>query len=92
MHKIYEEQGKFNFLYNLPKILYSTIISTVINFIIVFLSLTEKDIVKIKIKVEEEKKDLNEVIKSTEKCLKIKLLIFFVLNFLFILFFLVLSF
>ena len=87
MHKIYEDQGNFNFLYNLPKILYSTIISTVINFIILFLSLTEKDIVKIKKKVEEEKKDLNEVIESTEKCLKIKLLIFFVLNFLFILFF-----
>ena len=30
---------------------------------------------------------MNEVIKSTEKCLKIKLIIFFVLNFLFILFF-----
>ena len=87
MHKIYEDHGNFNFLYNLPKILYSTIISTAINFIILFLSLTEKDIVKIKVKVEEEKKDLNEVVKSTEKCLKIKLLIFFVLNFLFILFF-----
>ena len=87
MHKIYEDHGNFNFLYNLPKILYSTIISTIINFIVLFLSLTEKDIVKIKVKVEEEKKDLNEVVKSTEKCLKIKLLIFFVLNFLFILFF-----
>ena len=87
MHKIYEDQGNFNFLYNLPKILYSTIISSVINFIILFLSLTEKDIVKIKAKVEKDKKDLNEVIKSTEKCLKIKLTIFFVLNFLFVIFF-----
>ena len=87
MHKIYEDQGSFNFLYNLPKILYSTIISSIINFIIVFLSLTEKDIIKIKKKFDEKKEDLNSIIKNTEKCLKIKIIIFFVFNFLFILFF-----
>ena len=87
MHKIYEEKGKFNFLYNLPKIIYSTIISSIINFIILFFSLTEKDIIKIKIQVEVYKKDLNKVKEETEKCLKIKILIFFVLNLLFLCFF-----
>ena len=65
MHKIYEDQGNFNFLYNLPKILYSTIISSVINFIILFLSLIEKDIIKIKTKVEKDK--INSTKKKKEK-------------------------
>ena len=59
----------------------------IINFIILFLSLTEKDIIKIKIKVEKEKEDLDKVISNTKKCLKIKIIIFFSLNFLFLLFF-----
>ena len=87
MHKIYEDEGIFNFLYQIPKILYSTIISSVINFFVSFLSLTEKDIIKIKVKVEKNKEDLNKVILQTEKCLKIKIILFFIFNFLFILFF-----
>ena len=31
MHKIYEDKGKFNFLYQIPQILYSTLISRVIH-------------------------------------------------------------
>ena len=42
MHQIYEDEGAFNFVYQIPQILYSTIISTVIKMIISFLSLTEK--------------------------------------------------
>ena len=34
MHKIYEDKGKFNFVYQIPQIIYSTIISSIINFII----------------------------------------------------------
>ena len=48
MHKIYEEKGNLNFIYFIPQILYSTIISSVIDFIIKFLSLTEKNIIEIK--------------------------------------------
>ena len=32
MHKIIEDEGIFNFVYNLPITIYSTIISFVINF------------------------------------------------------------
>ena len=31
MHKIYKDKGKFNFLYQIPQILYSTIISKFID-------------------------------------------------------------
>ena len=41
MHKIYEDSGEFNLSYQLPQIIYSFLISYVINFIIEFLSLSE---------------------------------------------------
>ena len=49
MHEIYVEKGNYNFIYQLPNILYSTIISGVNNAIITYLSLSEKNILKIKI-------------------------------------------
>ena len=48
MHKIYEDKGKFNFIYQIPQILYSSIISSKINMIITSLSLSEKNILSIK--------------------------------------------
>ena len=46
MHDIYEESGKFNFIYHIPQILYSTIISSVINMIVKTLSLSEKKYIR----------------------------------------------
>ena len=40
MHKIFKEKGEFNFVYNLPQIIYSSIISAVINALIKTLALT----------------------------------------------------
>ena len=37
MHKVFEDNGDFNFLYQIPQILYSTIVSTIINMILKFL-------------------------------------------------------
>ena len=48
MHKIYEDKGIFNILFQLPQILYSTLISTVINMIIKILALSEKDVIKLR--------------------------------------------
>ena len=56
MHKIYIDQGMFNFIYQIPKILFSTIISSSINIIIKLLSLIERNILEIK----NEKKNLDE--------------------------------
>ena len=41
MHKIYEDSGEFNLSYQLPQIIYSFLISYVINFITEYLSLSE---------------------------------------------------
>ena len=48
MNKINEDHGKYDFLYQIPQILYSTIISAVINIILKWLSLSEKQILDIK--------------------------------------------
>ena len=85
MHKVYEDKGTFDLLYQIPQILYSTIISTFINIILKHLSLSERNIIGIK----EEK----DIIKATEKskkvhsCLKLKFSLFFILSIVFMLFF-----
>ena len=83
MHKIYEDNGIFNLIYQIPKILYSTIISLIINTIVKNLSLTEKNITKI----IKERGDPFENLSIKIKYLKIKFILFFILSFLFLLFF-----
>ena len=83
MHKIYEDEGDFNFIYQIPQILYSTIISAFINIIIKYLSLSEKNIIEIK-------KEKNDVIKKSSKilkCLIIKFKIFYIIVFIFLILF-----
>ena len=83
MHKIYEDNGSFNFIYQLPNILYSTIISIAINTIVKKLSLTEKNILEI----IKEKGDLSEKILRKIKYFRIKFILFFILSFIFLVFF-----
>ena len=45
MHIIYVNEGKYNFIHQIPLILYSTLISSLINTIIKLFSLIEKDII-----------------------------------------------
>ena len=79
MHKIYEDEGDYNFVYQLPKIIYSSLISKLINYIIKFLSLTQDKIVEIR--QETNKKYLDDKMKKLILTLKIKFIIFFVLTF-----------
>ena len=55
IHKQYEDKGKYNFVYQLPKILYSTIISVITNMLLKKLSLSQNDILKIKHNVDINK-------------------------------------
>ena len=48
MHKIYIDEGSFNLNYQIPQIIYSSLISGVINALIKYLSLTEKKVISIK--------------------------------------------
>ena len=85
MNKINEDKGAFNFLFQIPSILYSTLISAVINMILKRLSLSERQIINIKL----EKDFLRAQKKSKEinKCMKIKMAIFFILGFILMIFF-----
>ena len=83
MHKIYIDQGRFNFIYQIAQIIYSTVISTIINIIIKYLSLSEKEIVELK----EEKKNVKEKAEELLKKLLIKFIMFFIICYLFLIFF-----
>jgi len=75
MHKIYKDQGNFDFIYQIPQILYSFIISVIINDIITVLSLTEKNILAIK-RMNEIKK---EIISDKKRLLVKKFIILFII-------------
>ena len=79
MNKIYEDNGEYDFIYQIPKILYSNLICTVINLIARFLSLSEKDILSINI-IKNNDKVQKEVIKI-KKCLKIKFVLYYLVSF-----------
>ena len=76
IHKIYEEQGKYNFIYQIPQTLYSTIITQIISFLLENLSLSQDDFLSIKEKEKLIKEETNRVKKS----IKIKCLLFFVIG------------
>ena len=76
MHKIYEDRGKYNFIYQLPQIIISFIISLVITNILSCFILSEEKVAKIvKTKNLETENKINDLFKKS-KC---KLIIFFVL-------------
>ena len=81
MHKIIEDEGIFNFVYNLPITIYSTIISFVIMSIIKILALSKNSILELK-----KEKDL-EKFKKVKKKLKIKFILFFVISFILLIIF-----
>ena len=85
MHKIYEEYGNFNFIYQIPQILYSTIICSFINLIASFLSSTEKNVIELK---KLKKNDnLREKVEKMKKFLIIKFILFYVFVFILVIFF-----
>ena len=80
LHQIYEDEGEYNFKYQIPYIIYSTIISTfVLRIILETLVLTDKD--ALQIKIQPNRDSAIKMKKKKLKCIKIKFSIFFVLNF-----------
>ena len=84
MHKVYEDNGTYDFLHQLPQIFYSTMISAIINIILKQLSLSEKNILEIK---GESMENIPQKSKKIVNCLKIKFFLFFALSFILMLFF-----
>ena len=85
MNKIYIDNGSYNFLYQIPQIIYSSLVSTVISLILKKLSLSERDILLIK--KEKNVKLLQKKGLEIKKCLKIQFIIFYIISFLLIFFF-----
>jgi hypothetical protein len=85
MHRIYVNKGAYNFIYQLPKIFYSTAVSALINTILKLLSLSEQNILTIK--QEKNLKIATKKSKKVKKCILIKFIIFFILSTTLLLFF-----
>ena len=86
MHDIYINKGSFNIEYQLPKIIYSSLISMVLNILLKALALSNNTILNFKhnrtlINIDKRGKNL---IKS----LRIKFILFFIISFIFLLSFL----
>ena len=82
IHKIYENQGQYDFIFFLPQILYSFLISQILFILIKYFSLSEKDIIKIKNDPKNEDK-----VKQIQQCLYIKYIIFYILGLILLIFF-----
>ena len=83
MHKIYLDYGKYNFIKQIPQILYSSIVSLVIEILIGLLSSTGINIYQIR----QIKEFNSERIKKIFKLIKIKLIIFFAVTLILFLFY-----
>ena len=81
MHKIFLDYGKYNFIQQIPQIIYTTIISQLIEIFLCYLSLTDKYIYQIK--NDSKLPEKSNVIKII-RCIKTKLIIFFVFTFIFL--------
>ena len=88
MHKIYEDNGSFNFIYQIPQIIYSTIISTFFNTLIKFLALSENNIILIKQEKIIQINMFDKRVKKVFDTLKIKFILFFIITFFILILFL----
>ncbi len=78
MHQIYEDKGSFNLAYQLPNIIYSSLISYIFKFILDILALSEGLILKLK--EDKTLKDLDNRVKSVKKNIKIKFAFYFIIS------------
>ena len=71
MHKIYFDEGEFDFTYQLPQMIYSLIISSILSTLLKYLGLYEQDIVEFKNCHKNKEKVLSKI--------KNKVIIFFII-------------
>ena len=86
MHKIYINYGKYDFIQQIPQMVYIVAVSQLIEVFICYLSLTDKHYYQIKTsrKINGINNDINNKVFNTLKCIKYKLICFFVFTFLFL--------
>ena len=77
---IYEDKGSFNLEYQIPPILYSTIISVFIFYLMRYIFLTENNIEEMKEEIKKNK-NLEDKVKKLSKKMKIKFILLFIIIF-----------
>ena len=82
MNKIFLSYGKYNIVQQIPKIVYSTILSLILEVFLCYLSMTDKYIYKIKNSEFNSKQVLNIF-----RCMNLKLIIFFIFTFILFIFY-----
>ena len=85
MHQIYESKGKFELEYQLPKIIFSSLISMVLDIFLKLLAISNDSIIKFK-----QNKNINDVDKrgrNLKKTLIFKFILYYIISFIFLLFF-----
>jgi len=80
MHKIYEDKGLFDFTYQLPQMIYSFIISSILEFALGFFGLYEDNIIDIK--NNKNPKNNNKILFN----IKCKIILFFVISYILLFF------
>jgi hypothetical protein len=85
MHKIYETKGKYNLEYNIPRIIYSSLISIVLNKILKVLALSNDAILDFK--QIKNKNDIDKEKNNLLNKLKIKFILYYIISSILILFF-----
>ena len=85
MHRIYEDGGSFNFIYQIPQIIYSFLISSILNSLIKSLSLSEKNILILK--QEKNIENLEKKARENIECIYYKFISFFIISFILLLLF-----
>ena len=85
MHKIYKDKGVYNFFCFLPQIIYSVIISSIIDIILKNLVLTQRNILEIK--YEKNEYNLEPKAITVIKCLIIKFVCFYIISILLLILF-----
>ena len=83
MHNIYVNKGSFDFEYQIPIIIYSSLISMIFNTLLKLMALSNDSIIKFK--QNKEKNDVNKRGENLKKKLQIKFIFYFIISFIFIL-------
>ena len=78
IHQIYKDEGLYNFIYLIPHISYSFIISHTLSSIFKFIFLSERNVYEIILIKNLDEIDL--IMNKAKRCIIIKCLCFFVLN------------
>ena len=83
MHQIYEDEDDFNLIYQIPQIIYSTLLSFFIDNITSYLALSEEDVIELK--KDKNLDNLNIKSRRIKETLILKFLFFFIVNIILIL-------